>query len=77
MEKNRINLPRLVKLKDASAANGGPIPLSYQQLAELARQGILPVVRFGRRLFIDPQKLGQFIESGGKALPGGWRRKAS
>jgi excisionase family DNA binding protein len=47
-----------------------------QQAAELARREILPVVRVGRLVRVDPAKLDEFIENGGKALEGGWRRKA-
>ena len=45
--------------------------------AELARQGILPVVRLGRQVRVDPHRLATFIQAGGQPLSGGWRRKAS
>jgi len=48
--------------------------LSYARLAELARQGILPVVRFGRQIRVDPDAFESFVRAGGKPLPGGWRR---
>ncbi len=44
------------------------------RVQELVRQGILPHFRLGRQIRIDRQQLRHFIERGGKALPGGWRR---
>ena len=44
---------------------------------ELARTNILPVVRLGRQIRIDPDALEEFIKKGGQALPGGWKKEAS
>jgi excisionase family DNA binding protein len=44
---------------------------------ELARANILPVVRLGRQIRIDPDALEEFIKQGGQALPGGWKREAN
>ncbi len=41
----------------------------------LAKVGIIPAVRIGRRVMFDPDALDRFIEAGGAALPGGWRRE--
>ena len=41
---------------------------------EMARTQILPVVRLGRQLRIDREKLQEWINNGGQALGGGWRR---
>jgi hypothetical protein len=49
--------------------------LSYARLTDLARQGILPTVRFGRQIRVDPDAFEEFVRSGGKGLPGGWRRE--
>jgi putative molybdopterin biosynthesis protein len=43
--------------------------------AELCRIGILPAVKLGRQVRVHPDRLAEFINSGGKALPGGWRRQ--
>ena len=43
-------------------------PISYQRAADLERRGILPTVRLGRQVFIDPEQIQEFIESGGRAL---------
>lgn len=40
---------------------------------ELARTGLLPTVRLGRQVRVDETRLLSWIESGGTALPGGWR----
>lgn len=50
--------------------------VTYLRACELARTGILPgVVRLGRQYRVQPDKLEQFIEQGGRGLPGGWRRQ--
>lgn len=43
---------------------------------ELVRQDVLPHVRLGRQVRIDPDRLEAWIAAGGQALPGGWRRAA-
>jgi hypothetical protein len=35
-----------------------------------------PVVRIGRRLFIDLERWAEFKRAGGAVLAGGWRRQA-
>jgi excisionase family DNA binding protein len=50
------------------------LDLSLQRVYELARGGILPVVRLGRQIRVDEGRLIAWINDGGKALPGGWRR---
>jgi excisionase family DNA binding protein len=43
---------------------------------EMARQNrIGGVVRIGRRVRFDPDKLEAWIEAGGQPLPGGWRQE--
>lgn len=42
---------------------------------EMAAQGLLPVVRLGRQVRFDEAKLRDWIDDGGKALPGGWRAR--
>ncbi|MGD1094007.1 MAG: helix-turn-helix domain-containing protein [Bryobacteraceae bacterium] len=44
------------------------------RVKELVRQDILPHFRLGRQIRIDQRQLQHFIELGGQALPGGWRR---
>ena len=55
------------------------IGVSIDRFYGLVRQGIVPpgvVVRLGRHIRVNPEKLETFIENGGQALPGGWRREA-
>lgn len=42
----------------------------------LARAGILPVVRIGRHLRVDPEALQKWIRAGGQSFEGGWRKQA-
>ena len=41
-----------------------------------ARENIIPSVRLGRKVKFSEKAITEFIENGGKALPGGWRREA-
>ncbi len=41
----------------------------------LAREGIVPAVRFGRRVRFSPTAIEHFVAEGGCALDGGWRRE--
>lgn len=49
--------------------------VGVHRVYELARADILPHVRLGRQLRFSPEKISEFIEGGGQALPGGWRRE--
>ncbi|MNX92711.1 Helix-turn-helix domain protein [compost metagenome] len=48
--------------------------VSTQRVYDMVRKQLIPVVRLGRQIRINEQTLEQWIESGGMALPGGWRR---
>ncbi|MEW5921613.1 MAG: helix-turn-helix domain-containing protein [Bacillota bacterium] len=61
--------------------------LSAKQVAEIfqekkqwvymaAREGILPAVRCGRKIKFSEKAILEFIERGGQALPGGWKKEA-
>jgi hypothetical protein len=55
------------------------LPISYQSAARMCRE-ILPagvVIRIGRAVFIDPERLDEFLAQGGAALPGGWRKNGN
>ncbi|MBZ5674754.1 MAG: helix-turn-helix domain-containing protein [Acidobacteriia bacterium] len=41
---------------------------------ELARTGQIPVVKIGRQVRVDGDRLATFIREGGAPLPDGWRR---
>jgi excisionase family DNA binding protein len=63
-------LRRKLTLQEAAEV----LQVSYHRAAELARQGLLPVIRLGRQIRVCPDQLEAFIAKGGRALPGGWRR---
>jgi excisionase family DNA binding protein len=50
--------------------------VSVARAYELCRTNLLPHVRLGRQIRINPDRLNAFIEDGGKRLLGGWRREA-
>jgi putative molybdopterin biosynthesis protein len=43
----------------------------------MGRCGLLPIVRLGRQIRVEEARLMSWIESGGRALPGGWKRYPS
>jgi excisionase family DNA binding protein len=61
--------PALLTIQEAAALLRVSCPRAY----ELARSGVLPAVRLGRQIRIDPVQLRTWIAQGGRALPGGWR----
>jgi excisionase family DNA binding protein len=65
-------MSKLMTIADAADVLGIQPARAY----ELARLRILPVVRLGRQVRVDPKRLEEFITSGGQSLPGGWRREA-
>jgi hypothetical protein len=40
----------------------------------MGRCGLLPTVRMGRQIRVEEALLMSWIEPGGRALPGGWKR---
>ena len=60
---------RLLTIPEAAEVLRVPRARIYQ----LAREGLLPVVHLGRQLRVDESALQDWIASGGKALPGGWK----
>lgn len=66
---------QLLRIPEAARVLG----LSEHRVYELVRQGILPlgvVVKLGRQIRINSERLREWIAGGGQALPGGWRREA-
>jgi excisionase family DNA binding protein len=51
--------------------------VSLQRAYEMGRCGLLPTVRLGRQIRVDEAQLMSWIQSGGRALPGGWKKCAS
>jgi hypothetical protein len=52
-----------------------PAVRSKQRVYQLIREGLLPSVRIGHRIFVDAARWREFRRSGSKALAGGWRRE--
>jgi len=50
--------------------------VSNARVYELLREKILPGVKLGRQVRINPTDLQQFVNGGGMALANGWRRSA-
>lgn len=48
--------------------------LKKDQIYAMARCGILPHVRVGRKVMFSPKALEVWIDNGGTALPGVWRK---
>jgi len=54
------------------------LDVTTERVYEMSRNGTLPVgvvVRLGRQVRIDEDRLREWIAAGGNALPGGWRRQ--
>ncbi len=64
-------LPRLLTPEELAGETG----LNKRTSLGLARQGILPCVRVGRRVLFDRDVVLQWMRSGGQAYPGGWRKE--
>ena len=64
-QKNLLTIPEVAPI----------LRVSLQRCYEMARTGILPVVRLGRQLRIDREKLAEWINGGGRSLDGGWRAR--
>lgn len=55
----------------------GLLGVSPARIYELAREGVLPVVRLGRTIRFSRRAVEMFIQGGGKSWPNGWRKSAS
>ena len=63
---------RLLTMKDVVQRLG----ISLQRTYEMGRLGLLPVVRLGRQIRVEEGRLASWVESGGRGLPGGWKRNS-
>lgn len=50
--------------------------VTTQRVYDLCRLDMLPHVRVGRSLRFCPARTMDWVASGGRALPGGWRKEA-
>lgn len=60
-----IRLRRLLRIEEVAEV----LDVSRARAYELARTGILPVVRVGRQVRIDPDRFREWIDSGGGLAP--------
>jgi excisionase family DNA binding protein len=68
----RTRTMRLITVREAATI----LRVSTGRVYELVRLGILPAIHLGRQIRIDHERLEAFINSGGQALPGGWRSES-
>lgn len=69
----------LVTINDFSRKHPSECP-TPNRAYQLAREDFFPIgvfVRIGRRLFVNEEKYQKFVDAGGSALPGGWKREAA
>jgi excisionase family DNA binding protein len=59
-----------------AAEVGSLLRVRTPRVYELVREGRVDgVVRIGRQLRFDPERVAAWIKRGGQQLPGGWRRE--
>jgi excisionase family DNA binding protein len=61
---------RLLTVKEVARILG----VREQRVYQLIREHFFPEVRIGRQIRVSEESVLRFVESGGMALPGGWRR---
>jgi putative molybdopterin biosynthesis protein len=66
-------LPKLLRVPAVADALDVTVP----RARELVRTGAIKCVRIGRQVRIDAGEVQKYINSGGRALPGGWKREAA
>ena len=52
------------------------LQVTNDRVYELIREGTVQAVRLGRQVRINPAILQTFVDQGGAALPGGWKRQS-
>lgn len=62
-------MKKLMTISEGAEVLNVPVERAYS----MAREGLIPVVRLGRQVRLDPDQLEAWINEGGKALPGGWK----
>ena len=51
--------------------------ITYHQACALARGGVLPVVKIGRKYRVDPETFREWVRAGGQSFEGGWRKEVA
>lgn len=70
----RFGVRKLLTVDDVADHLGVPKSTVYEAVRQNRIGGI---VRIGRMVRFDPDKLEAWIEAGGQALPGGWKQEAT
>ncbi len=65
-----ISLEQLMKVIHVAEI----LNISSDRVYNLSREQIIPSVRVGRSLRFSYKAIDEFIATGGKGLPGGWKR---
>lgn len=68
---NQPSRLRLLNMQEVAERLG----VSLQRAYEMGRTGLLPIVRLGRQMRVEEGRLVTWVEGGGRALPGGWRKR--
>lgn len=50
--------------------------VSTDRVYSLARENLIPSVRIGRQIRVDESQLRNWIQDGGQALNGGWKKES-
>ena len=53
------------------------LDVKQSRVYDLAQQNLIPHIKLGRQVRFDLDKVEAWLESGGQALPGGWRQEAA
>ena len=79
-------------MSNVAAPNGIPAPsrrivgakpiaelldVKPSRVYDLAQQDLIPHIKLGRQVRFDLDKVIAWLEGGGQALPGGWRKEAA
>jgi len=62
---------KLLRIAEVAAR----LDVRVERAYELAREGVLPVVRLGRQIRIEPERFEAFIERGGQGTTSGKARQ--
>jgi hypothetical protein len=71
MDTSNATLPRLLNRERFEREFG----INWRHVLALGRDGLIPLVRFGRKVFIDRDQIDRLIASGGRTFKAGWRKE--
>jgi hypothetical protein len=65
-------VPRLLDRVGLQSAYG----IAWKTALSWGKDGLLKVIRIGRKCYVDRDEVERIIADGGRRFPGGWRRQA-